>query len=909
MTQLPDTGAFATQTAAEAHPLLHSPIDAVVGFSPDFKITSWNLPAAALTGLEPGQVLGQPLGQVFPVLNQPGPVRQLEALLQSTPVRIPGLALAAEAGPGTCLAASCYPLFGPENQFAGGYALLVAAVPLVGQEPGPVAANLAQLSPESALVLQTELARGAYSTGLLALQAATNPQLELDAAMCQLLELPSETRTLPMPDFLACVHPTDRPAVRAGLEQALRNQTRFTLDFRVLTPANACKYLRALGSPVQVPASAAARLVCLCLDVTEQKKAEQLLQQQEEELRNVYNNAPCGIGWFEAVRNANGTIVDFIIRKINQAGAQIAGRPVQELLGAHYMVEFPGVKLEGIFDEYVRVVETRKPATIERAYTHENLNINLIMKASPLDDGFVLTFTDVSAQKAVQQKLEAKQYLQAKINETAPSLIAVLNLATRTATYQSKTLHQFLNRKPAKTDPGGYDLLLHLLHPDDAARLPQLLQQVTSAADYDLLRFRFRFRDALQTAHWYQVFVKIFKRDAEGHVEEVLCLVQDIDEAEQNKFLLKSTLDSSQSGIMAFEAVRDAAGKIEDFRWVLLNQPAEQLIGRKSRTVMGRRMLPEMPGNLGTGLFEKFVYVVETADPVQFEHAHTLAGAVTWYLVSAAKMDDGVTATFTNITPRKAAEEELLESKRFSEKITTASPFLIGVYVLETGKPLYFNRQRGSLLGYSEAELAHFAQSQFAPIVHPNHQSRMQAHAAALATAADGDVLQLEARFRCADGSWKWLHARDTVFKRDVDGKPTEVLTIVADVSEEMEQNSLLESVVMAAPVGICALQALRNAHHEIIDFTWRLCNQSAAALLGYSVTELMGRRLLEMSPVHMHNGVFANYARVVESGQAFTRELEFEARGRKNRVRVRASLLGDGVVVLTEEVPLKTSE
>src|SRR5664280_1649777 len=48
-------------------------------------------------------------------------------------------------------------------------------------------------------------------------------------------------------------------------------------------------------------------------------------------------------------------------------------------------------------------------------------------------------------------------------------------------------------------------------------------------------------------------------------------------ELNENKTLLASVLDSSLSGIMAFNSIRDAEGAITDFEWQLVNTTAEQL--------------------------------------------------------------------------------------------------------------------------------------------------------------------------------------------------------------------------------------------------------------------------------------------------------------------------------------------
>jgi PAS domain-containing protein len=72
---------------------------------------------------------------------------------------------------------------------------------------------------------------------------------------------------------------------------------------------------------------------------------------------------------------------------------------------------------------------------------------------------------------------------------------------------------------------------------------------------------------------------------------------------ESTKDLLASVLTSSLDGIMAFRSVRDEAGKIVDFEWLLANPASEALTGRKTHELIGKRLLEEMPGNREEGLF------------------------------------------------------------------------------------------------------------------------------------------------------------------------------------------------------------------------------------------------------------------------------------------------------------------
>ena len=70
---------------------------------------------------------------------------------------------------------------------------------------------------------------------------------------------------------------------------------------------------------------------------------------------------------------------------------------------------------------------------------------------------------------------------------------------------------------------------------------------------------------------------------------------------------------------MAFSAIRDEKEKIADFSWTLLNKKAEELIGKPQAQLVNSSVLAEMPFLKKTGLFRKFVDVVETGKSLHTE--------------------------------------------------------------------------------------------------------------------------------------------------------------------------------------------------------------------------------------------------------------------------------------------------
>ena len=147
-------------------------------------------------------------------------------------------------------------------------------------------------------------------------------------------------------------------------------------------------------------------------DVTEARRVREQLQASEERFRAVQEASPDGFMLFRSVRApADGggapPIVDFEFAFVNAAAARTIGRPAEALIGRRLLVEMPGNRDEGLFDAYVRVVETGEPWQREFAYQHEGLDHAFRATAVRVADGFGVTFSDVTARHRVEAELRA----------------------------------------------------------------------------------------------------------------------------------------------------------------------------------------------------------------------------------------------------------------------------------------------------------------------------------------------------------------------------------------------------------------------------------------------------------------------------------------------------------------------
>ncbi len=153
------------------------------------------------------------------------------------------------------------------------------------------------------------------------------------------------------------------------------------------------------------------------------------------------------------------------------------------------------------------------------------------------------------------------------------------------------------------------------------------------------------------------------ERSALSKAEELAKEVLVREEAEQS---WKRVLDSSPSGIMAFDSIRDEDGKISGFEWTRMNEAAEAIVHEKAEEMMNYAILEIHPENKGSSLYNRYIHVVESGEPLLTETEFTRNGLAITISVAAVRLLDGLVITFTDITEAKRQLILLQEGERLS---------------------------------------------------------------------------------------------------------------------------------------------------------------------------------------------------------------------------------------------------
>ena len=172
--------------------------------------------------------------------------------------------------------------------------------------------------------------------------------------------------------------------------------------------------------------------------------------------------------------------------------------------------------------------------------------------------------------------------------------------------------------------------------------------------------------------------------------------------ASQARF--KAAAEGSLDAFFILESVRDASGRIADFKFLEVNSRGAKLISTPRDAVLGQSLCELLPHNRTQGFLEKYARVVETGEPLEEEFPISVPEIdARWLRHQVTKVGDGIAITSRDVTERRQAEEEKTRlANDLRLLLDSTDEGLYGVDV--KGLCTFVNGSAARMLGYSVAE-------------------------------------------------------------------------------------------------------------------------------------------------------------------------------------------------------------
>jgi signal transduction histidine kinase/CheY-like chemotaxis protein len=156
-------------------------------------------------------------------------------------------------------------------------------------------------------------------------------RLEWDDRMFALYGVDKASFTHRFEDWHRCVLPEALPWALAEFQAALRGEKDFSIEFPIRWPSGEIHHLGGAAMVVRDGNGNPVRVVGINFDITDRKRTETALRENQEELLAIYENTPVIMVLLDE---------SWSIRKANLFGARHTGRPAAEMKGMPCGVAF-----------------------------------------------------------------------------------------------------------------------------------------------------------------------------------------------------------------------------------------------------------------------------------------------------------------------------------------------------------------------------------------------------------------------------------------------------------------------------------------------------------------------------------------------------------------------------------------
>jgi PAS domain S-box-containing protein len=327
-------------------------------------------------------------------------------------------------------------------------------------------------------------------------------------------------------------------------------------------------------------------------------------------------------------------------------------------------------------------------------------------------------------------------------------------------------------------------------HPDD---LDRVLQTLRGLAPGTLTVCECRIVTKSGEVRWVRSPVRAVA-DAAGRLVRLYGAARDMTD---EKHMRDALVQSEQRYRSIFEAcpdlvyVTDASGQLLD-----ANPALVQWAGVSLEHVRHRHVLEVFAANNREALEQPLAQLAQgqAVTGVQVEVRNAAGERRTLEVNALPVPEQGTILSIArDITARTEAERALKLSQQLRERITEAMPDLVYLYDLRDQRTRWINQQIVTLLGYPPEKLQGQAGPLFGDLLHPDDVPVVAARVQDLASADPRTPVETECRVRHANGEYRWLRVRETVFQRTPEGEPQEVLGTAQDITERKRLQRLLQ--------------------------------------------------------------------------------------------------------------------
>ncbi len=506
---------------------------------------------------------------------------------------------------------------------------------------------------------------------------------------------------------------------------------------------------------------------------------------------------------------------DWRFTAFNRAGEEIFGLSRSQVLGRSIWEVSPSI-VGTEFELRYRLVMTQRVR--QEFETHSAFRPDRFheVRAFPLGDGIGVAFRDITKRRRVLEALRQREAELARLQKIAGVGGLEADLTGELRTQRSPEYLQVHGLPPSTREESLEDWLSRV-HPEDRGRAEKYFHDTIAGAD-TTYRQEYRIvRPSDGETRWVRAVAEL-ERGADGRPQRLAGIHLDITEIKEAERQARESEERLREIANALPLLISYVDKDQVFRFA--NKPYEAWFGRPLREIIGKRLVEVMSVEMYEAR-RPFVERALAGEDVTYEAAFPRVGgdeAIT-EIAHVPHRDEagnvvGMYSLVQDITDGKRAERALAESEERFRSIANSAPVPIWVTKLD-GKRSFVNAAYQDFLALPLEEAMNY---DWRNALHPDDLDRIAREQRE--NEASLRPFVLEARYRRADGAWRWLRSESQP-RWGPAGEHIGFIGVAHDVTiwKEAEQkladiNETLEKSVLERTAELHATEdRLRHAH------------------------------------------------------------------------------------------------
>ncbi len=420
-------------------------------------------------------------------------------------------------------------------------------------------------------------------------------------------------------------------------------------------------------------------VIAVAAEVTEQVVTQLKLEESEHQVRSIVESAPFPIGVYHGK--------EMKIALANQSILDVWGKG-NDVVGKLYAEVLPELDNQEIFQQLDHVFTTGIP------FHAKNRRVDLMVDGAmkifyfnysftPLYDsngniyGVMNTAADVTDLNLAKQQIEESETRFRLLADSMPQFIWSAD-EKGNLNYFNQAILNYSGLSLSELSGKGW---LEIVHPDEREESFKLWQNSVREGNDFIYHHRFKNKNG---EYKWQLSRAVPQKDSEGNIqmwigtstdihdhklfeeelsnlvkERTLELERSKEQIEKSAERLHAVFNNAQSGMFTFSPVKNEAGEVVDFRFVITNPNYASYVGQTPEMLNGTLGSKWFPTYLTNGVFDTYKKTYLTGESQRLDIHYKDDGLDIFIDVVSAKVGDEVLVTFTDHSPLKRAQLQL----------------------------------------------------------------------------------------------------------------------------------------------------------------------------------------------------------------------------------------------------------